>query len=788
MTRQSALKLFGNIFASVFLTSALVLSNKSLLRGLDCVATSAGALSAVHNVVSYGCILLYNRLKKHEAGESEAPARNYMIISSLSATSLISSNILLSTGSVFFHQIARIVCVPVGAFVDFAIEGREISGAEAVLLFGIVGAAFAAATGDTTGVSAHGVVAFVFVASYLSTASYVRKTARLFELSSTQILVRTLPYSVVASVIWVLATVAIMGNITNCSLVSEHIPMLVLNCLLAISVQVLSTWTMKTVSVKLYAVIGQIKTATTVLLAGLIFKEKISVRMRNSFACVVIFGCLLTAVENSPQLRVPCAFNGFLQKAIPRATIALLIVYFLRNRLWTFNPHITLERGSLNTAPNLALPHTINFDRFNEYPWNDLVASTYARILTVREFQVEYNHSSVGKYCNCSFDAAGSGWYQHENICINGDNNVKYLNRSEDVYTKQARDLGLSHASGPLLPAPLSWEVGDLDTRVQILHGNIILLHCWRSPGHNPIHFIFGFGGLFRALLSAPLSDGPFNHVVFHQCPQPHLNHFFRAFWEVLLIEGYDRHAIDDRTTFHVVSDLSRTVCMENVLGNEWGMPPYFGSISHEWDIWTVQLSRYLNYKLPGWRENITLSGEQKSGPIRIAIFQRQEAMNGLRKYLNLPDVLSVVAAYTSDYDVITSTPGTNLTGILQTFNSFDILITPHGSHIANVIFTLRTDVVIIETVGVCVNTGPQDWFSHRLNYLISSGHASDRPEVQEIIRDCREERTLYCTQRIYPSPSCDDGKAEEVMRSDLIIDTAILKNDIEKAKQILGF
>ena len=152
-------------------------------------------------------------------------------------------------------------------------------------------------------------------------------------------------------------------------------------------------------------------------------------------------------------------------------------------------------------------------------------------------------------------------------------------------------------------------------------------------------------------------------------CPHPHLNNFFHAFWDVLLVEGYERHAIDDQTTFHVVSDLSRIVCMENVLGNEWGMPPYFGSVSHEWDAWTTQLSRYLNYKLPGWRENITLSGEQRSGTIRIAIFQRQEAMNGDRKYLNLPDVLSIVANYTSDYDG-TTTSKTNLTKILKSFNS----------------------------------------------------------------------------------------------------------------------
>ena len=47
MAQRSTLKLFGTISASVFLTSALVLSNKKLLCSVDCGAASAGALSAV---------------------------------------------------------------------------------------------------------------------------------------------------------------------------------------------------------------------------------------------------------------------------------------------------------------------------------------------------------------------------------------------------------------------------------------------------------------------------------------------------------------------------------------------------------------------------------------------------------------------------------------------------------------------------------------------------------------------------------------------------------------------
>jgi len=430
---------------------------------------------------------------------------------------------------------------------------------------------------------------------------------------------------------------------------------------------------------------------------------------------------------------------------------------------------------------DITLPVEINFNRFVDYEWSGVRSSPFGSILTVKEFQDKYTYSSVHKY---DFDA---GWYQHTNICVDGDNNVKYVNRSADSYNNHARELGLSHAQGPLLPAVQSWEVLPPDIPIQMLHGSIILLHCWRSPGDNPIHFIYGYGALFRAFLSAPLSGSPFNHVVFHQCPHPHLNHFFRAFWEVLLIEGYERRAVDDQTEFHVVSDLSRVVCMENVTGNEWGLPPYFAASAYEWDAWKRQLSKYLDNALPGLREMAIANRKDPTRPIRIAIFQRQSAANGLRKYTNLPDVLNLVENYTSDYEVITATPETNLTSILQLFNSFDILITPHGSHIANVLFTLRDDVAIIETVGVCMNMGPSNWFGHRLSYFISSGHGSDQESVQDIIHACRHERDAWCIDRV-PPPNCDDGKAEEVMRSDLIIDLQILGQDIERASQVLSY
>ena len=123
---------------------------------------------------------------------------------------------------------------------------------------------------------------------------------------------------------------------------------------------------------------------------------------------------------------------------------------------------------------------------------------------------------------------------------------------------------------------------------------------------------------------------------------------------------------------------------MENVLGSEWGMPPYFGSVSG--GMLGLQLSEYLNYKLPGWRENITYLVSREVERFGSPFF-RDRSDEWRSQIFKFTDVLSIVANYTSDYDVITTTSKTNLTKILKSFNSFDILITPHGV-IANVMFS----------------------------------------------------------------------------------------------------
>ena len=72
-------------------------------------------------------------------------------------------------------------------------------------------------------------------------------------------------------------------------------------------------------------------------------------------------------------------------------------------------------------------------------------------------------------------------------------------------------------------------------------------------------------------------------------------------------MEGYEKHLLDDSTSFHVVSDLSRLVCMEKVTGNEWARPPWFGASESEWNVWRGHLTRYLEIKFPGLLERVVL-------------------------------------------------------------------------------------------------------------------------------------------------------------------------------------
>ena len=74
----------------------------------------------------------------------------------------------------------------------------------------------------------------------------------------------------------------------------------------------------------------------------------------------------------------------------------------------------------------------------------------------------------------------------------------------------------------------------------------------------------------------------------------------------------------------------------------------------------------------------------------RIKVFQRS-ATNSLRKFINIEQVVHLAEDYTTRrIEVVSVNASTSIAEQIRFFNEFDLLVTPHGSHLANGIFTVR--------------------------------------------------------------------------------------------------
>ena len=117
----------------------------------------------------------------------------------------------------------------------------------------------------------------------------------------------------------------------------------------------------------------------------------------------------------------------------------------------------------------------------------------------------------------------------------------------------------------------------------------------------------------------------------------------------------------------------------------------------------------------------------------RILIFQRT-GTSMLRKFTNLNDVIREVQQFTNfPVEVVTVNSTTSVKDQIKLFNSFDVLITPHGSHLANGIFTMNpVSKGIMEVASFAFD---RVFYSNYMNhigygqYLISTGHLTPRQE-----------------------------------------------------------
>jgi len=138
----------------------------------------------------------------------------------------------------------------------------------------------------------------------------------------------------------------------------------------------------------------------------------------------------------------------------------------------------------------------------------------------------------------------------------------------------------------------------------------------------------------------------------------------------------------------------------------------------------TGSLSATADYKYSP-PDGETLEDRCREGRLRINIFQRKTG--NLRSFVNMEEVLALIRRYTnrSSIPTISVDKDTPVIEQARAFQAFDVLVTSHGSHLANLIFSQPTTTAIVEILPVSrdrvfYNNAMRANFSY---YIISTGH-----------------------------------------------------------------
>lgn len=119
----------------------------------------------------------------------------------------------------------------------------------------------------------------------------------------------------------------------------------------------------------------------------------------------------------------------------------------------------------------------------------------------------------------------------------------------------------------------------------------------------------------------------------------------------------------------------------------------------------------------------------------RIKIFQRT-LTEALRAFVNLDEVVAMVQQYTTvPVEVVSTTENNTIQEQIRLFNSFDILITPHGSHLANGIFSMHPYTkAVVEVAPYMIDSNYFNNYNGDLGfaeYIMSTGHLTPHASVQ---------------------------------------------------------
>jgi len=296
--------------------------------------------------------------------------------------------------------------------------------------------------------------------------------------------------------------------------------------------------------------------------------------------------------------------------------------------------------------------------------------------------------------------------------------------------------------------------------------GSTLLSECiWAGP--NQAHFLFGLHSYFEWSLSKPPNLPTFNRVFFAFCSPPKFNKV-RWPWGTTVTDAFfqrmlkQRIITDRHQPYMEFSDKGpRYTCFEELyLYDDWGVLLSSEAVAREFRKAVVSPAvLHQHHKAEQLKERCS------NGSLHIAYFKR--TAGDKRAAHNVDAIEQSVRAFTS-HPLFTISTDRMLTMDRQflEFNSFDILISPVGSHLANMVLINHTRVGIIE-LGLAIR---DDFWRinalQRLNltsYTYSHGHTVDPtcPE-RHLARNCTKVQKTLGNGIV-----CDDNYYQRDMNKD---------------------
>ena len=330
-------------------TAALVVSNKHLMERY-LFAGAAGLLTLSHAIST--CLTLRLGFCFSSPPTQTTTWPWLLGINLLGSFSIFCSNMLLKVSSVAFHQVSRLMALPIGAFIDFVVR-RKLRTATQYLSMALISYGVMLGSNDATATIESVLIAVLFNFSWLLAAPISRHICERDGLSAADFLYLSVPWSIACSFLWLIASGFHFSSFVQWYTTSAvnwfaFLIDFVLNLALAFSVNYLSTWAQKNCSSLLYAVLSQVKTACTVALGAAFFNTAMS-RSQICGLTVCLFVAAALALDEAHEKTRYDSDNDEKELRYKRTIYALLIsatVILVVNNLLVVNNHlhyITLE-------------------------------------------------------------------------------------------------------------------------------------------------------------------------------------------------------------------------------------------------------------------------------------------------------------------------------------------------------------------------------------------------------------------------------------------------------------